>query len=272
MERLEAALSKARELRKAAMTGSAPAPRHSSRRSQAAADWAGLKAITLTADHARKHRLSALSGGKDAVPYDMLRSRAVRMMKEKDWTRVGVTSPDAGCGKSTIAANLALSMARQKDLRIMLLDVDLRRPSLHKSFGVPAQTSFWEVLDGRIPFEDHAVRLGENLILGVNTTPARSPSELLQSERAHQVLDQIERAYQPDIIVFDMSPMLSTDENVGFLGHVDAAILVAAAERTTLPSIDTCEKELAQLTNVLGIVLNKCRYPDKESAGGYGVI
>jgi BioD-like phosphotransacetylase family protein len=64
--------------------------------------------------------------------------------------------------------------------------------------------------------------------------------------------------------------MLASDDNVGFLGNVDCALLIAAAESTTLSNIDLCEKELAQLTNVLGVVLNKCRYPDDSVGYAYG--
>ncbi len=119
-------------------------------------------------------------------------------------------------------------------------------------------------------FEDVAVRMGDNLALGMNATPARHPAELLQSAATRETLDSIERRWQPDIMLFDMSPMLASDDNVGFLGNVDCALLVAAAESTTLSNIDLCEKELAQLTNVLGVVLNKCRYQDDSVGYAYG--
>lgn len=127
-----------------------------------------------------------------------------------------------------------------------------------------------EVLDGSAAFEDAAVRMGENLVLAMNATPAPHPAELLQSVGTREALDAIERRWQPDIMLFDMSPMLATDDNVGFLGNVDCALLIAAAESTTLSNIDLCEKELAQLTNVLGVVLNKCRYPDDSVGYSYG--
>ncbi len=112
--------------------------------------------------------------------------------------------------------------------------------------------------------------MGANLVLAMNAAPARHPAELLQSAATRETLDAIERRWQPDIMLFDMSPMLASDDNVGFLGNVDCALLIAAAESTTLSNIDLCEKELAQLTNVLGVVLNKCRYPDDSVGYAYG--
>lgn len=269
MEKLEAALAKAREARRAArgaMIDSAVAA--SPARHMPPAAWSQLQEITISSELARQFRVVALSGGKVATPYDMLRSRALRLMKDSGWKRLAVTSPNASCGKTTLALNLALSLARQKDLRVLLIDMDLRRPSLHKLIGHQPSGSMHEVLTRQMPFAQAAVRFGDNLAIGTNATPARHPAELLHSQTAREVLAEIEGQLRPDYVIFDMSPMLASDDNVGFLDHVDCALLVAAAESTTLQSIDICEKELAQLTNVLGVVLNKCRYAD--NAAGYG--
>ena len=92
---------------------------------------------------------------------------------------------------------------------------------------------------------------------------------MLHSAKGRDVLADIEARWRPDITIFDMSPMLASDDNVGFMGNVDCALLVAAAESTSLQNIDICEKELAQLTNVLGVILNKCRYADSSAGYGY---
>ena len=270
MEKLEAALAKAREMRKSTLDGPEMVRRRVELRGQPALGWTDLPEITPPKDLLERNRITALLGGKGATPYDMLRSRTLRVLKEKDWSRLAVTSPGASCGKTTVALNLALSLSRQKDLKVMLIDLDLRRPSLFKVLGQNPERSLHEVLDDKLPFEDQAVRIGENLIVAMNRRPSQHPAELLQSARTREILDEVERHWQPDVILFDMSPMLASDDNVGFLGNVDCALLVAAAERTTLSNIDVCEKELAQLTNVLGVVLNKCRYGDETAGYSYG--
>lgn len=272
MEKLEAALAKAREMRRSAL-GSPEVVRDKvvSKGGNSGADWMALPEIKLSPALASRNRITALSGGADATPYDMLRSRVIRMMKDKGWSRLAITSPGSSCGKTTISVNLALSLSRQKDLKVMLVDLDLRRPALHKTVGHEPAMSIHDVLDGTAAFENLAVRVGGNLILAMNAGAARHPAELLQSAAARERLDEIERVWQPDIMIFDMSPMLASDDNLGFLGNVDCAILVAAAETTTLPNIDICEKEIAQLTNVLGVVLNKCRYSDDSVGYDYGM-
>lgn len=271
MEKLEAALAKAREMRRTALDAPEIAPRRAVTRNLPMEGWTStLPEIQLHAERMQRNRISAYHGGKDAVPYDMLRSRTIRILKEKDWSRLAITSPGAACGKTTVALNLAISFARQKDLNVMLIDLDLRRPALHKVLGQNPEKSFHQVLDVQIPFEEQAMRIGDNLIVAMNAAPSRHPAELLQAGRTSEILDEIERKWQPDVMLFDMSPMLASDDNVGFLGNVDCALLIAAAESTTLPNIDVCEKELAQLTNVLGVVLNKCRYADGSMGYEYG--
>ncbi|MCX8507987.1 MAG: CpsD/CapB family tyrosine-protein kinase [Rhodobacteraceae bacterium] len=274
MEKLEAALAKAREARKAAAAPVgdeiASVGRDRPQAEVAATgNWLALPELSLSKDHARQHRLTALIGGKDATPYDMLRSRTIRMMRESGWQRVAITSPNSACGKSTVAMNLAITMARQTDTKVMLIDLDVRRPSLHKLLGHMPARSFHEVLAGLCPAEEVLVRIGPNLAIATNNSAARQPAELLHSARAAEVLADMSRSWMPDVTIFDMSPMLASDDNVGFMGNVDCALLIAAAESTTLANIDACEKELAQLTNVLGVVLNKCRYSDEAAGYGY---
>ncbi|MEZ5776815.1 MAG: CpsD/CapB family tyrosine-protein kinase [Paracoccaceae bacterium] len=271
MEKLEAAMARARELRKEALERPRAPGENAARKTTGQADWLmTLPEITISKALALKNRLSAVTGGKEGAPYDMLRSRTTRMMKDKGWTRLAITSPGATCGKTTVALNLALSLSRQKDFKVMLIDLDLRRPSLHRVLGASSRKSMHEVLEGKAAFTEASYRIGDNLIVGLNVSASKRPAELLQSEATRDALNEIERNWRPDLMLFDMSPILASDDNVGFLPNVDCALLIAAAESTTLANIDICEKELAQLTNVLGVVLNKCRYEDDSVGYNYG--
>ena len=79
----------------------------------------------------------------------------------------------------------------------------------------------------------------------------------------------IEEAYQPDLVIFDLPPILSSDDTLGFISNVDCALLVAMAEKTTAENIDLAESELAAHSNVAGIVLNRCRYVGGQYGYGY---
>lgn len=268
MERLEAALEKARVQRQAAKPAAPVAAPE-----QAApilltseATWKKLLEIKISARVARNNRITTLTNNALSGPYDMLRARAVRIMGENNWKRLAITSPSLACGKTTVAANLAISLARQPDIRVLVFDMDMRRPALSKILGHRGRHSLHDVLTQKADIEDQLVRFGDNLAFGLNYSAVRNPAELLQSKRTKEFLDEVERKYLPDFVIFDMPPMLASDDNVGFLQNVDCGLLVGAAEDTTVSQLDTCEKELAELTNVLGVVLNKCRYMGSDSS------
>lgn len=271
MERLEAALEKAREQRQTVKPAESVAvltnPIKNPIKREPADPWKLLGDIKLSARVARNNRITTLTNNALSGSYDMLRSRTIRIMKENKWSRLAITSPNTACGKTTVTANLAISMARQSDLRILVFDMDMRRPALNKIFAHKDRQSLHEVLNGNVEPREQLLRFGDNLAFAFNYKPAMKPAELLQSNRTTARLAEIQDEFLPDLMIFDMPPMLGNDDNVGFLKNVDCALLVGAAEETSVPQLDVCEKELAELTNVLGVVLNKCRYMD--AGAGY---
>lgn len=231
--------------------------------------WVPLETFTPSDRRMARHRIVSFndSGQKapGAVALDMLRTKVLQQMRAHNWKRLAITSPGADCGKTTVALNLAFSLSRQADRFTIVAEMDMRRPSMAKTFGLTGQAGFSAVIDGSADFADVAMRPRPNLAFGVNYAPARNPSELLQSTKAKHVLAQIDERYQPDITIFDMPPMLSSDDTMAFIGQVDCVLLIAAAEATSVKEIDQCERELATQTNVLGVMLNKCRYMDQEA-------
>lgn len=264
MERLEAALEKARESRRkvqSAQVAEAEEAKPAVAKKSVSQSWLAVKEFHVSGRAAGRNRISTLAQGKEATAYDLLRSRIRRVMDEHGWTSVAITSPNSACGKTTVTTNLAFSLARQPELKVMVFDMDFRRPSLAKVLSQRPAHSFHEVLLGKVKPEEQFIRFGDNLIFATNTTPAKRASELLDSSVTHNALKAIRAEYQPDIVIFDMPPMLATDDNVAFLPHVDCGVLINAADSTTIAQLDASEKEMAELTNVLGVVLNKCRFP-----------
>lgn len=279
MERLQMALEKARAQRN---DSAAPAPKSDPADTTAptpdtppntpdtpdAGAWEALAEFHCKKKKLHRNRITTFEGGKESAPYDMLRTRILQQAKHHGWHRVAIVSPHSNCGKSTIAANLAFSLSRQRDKRSIVLDLDLRRAGLTKILGQSGPYGMGDVLDGQVSFADHAKRYGPNVIFGFNNgTTIRTPSEILQNAQAKEVLDKIDATYAPDLILSDMPPLMASDDNFGFLQNVDAALLVVAAEKTTMAQIDVAERHIADLTNVMGIVLNKCRY--MSGAHGY---
>lgn len=275
MERLKAALDKARTTREGGGAGQArglPSGSASLRRKRTEAvnaAWVALEGIEVDAGHAIKNRLVALSGGTEAAAFDILRTKVLQLTSANGWRRIALTSPLPGSGKTTTTLNLAVSLSRQGELRIVVIDLDLRRPALSRALGLRGKGNVADILEARSRFADHARRLGDNLALAMNFSTAHAASDLLLRRASAAVIDEIEAEYQPDLMLFDMPPLLVNDDASAFLGRVDCGLIVAEADNSTISQVDLCEKEVAEQTSVLGVVLNKCRFPSDGYAYYY---
>ena len=207
-----------------------------------------------------------LPGGEGSAPFDLLRTRMLQQARQNGWRRIGLVSPHSGCGKSTTIANLAFSLARQSDTRTIVLDFDLRRHGLTNLLEQRTDTSLLHMLEGRLDFAEHGLRHGANVAFALNRNSTAHASEVLMANKTLEVLDEIERTYAPDLMLFDLPPLMASDDNFGFLNKIDAALILIVAEKTSMSQIDVAERQVAELTNVMGIVLNQCRYMD----GAYG--
>ena len=264
MERIQEALAKARAQRQqggrqATETRIEQAPVLELHASVDAA-WMALSPVKIDRTLLKRNQIVAADGGRNAAPYDLLRTKIIHQAQLNKWRRVAIVSPEAGTGKTTTLANLAFSFERQRDMRILCIDLDLRRPALAKALGQRTDHSMADVLERRVSFAEHGLRLGERVGFGLNNSPAHNPSELLLSREMRNVIDEIEQDYAPGLMLFDLSPLNASDDNIAFLQNVDCAIIIAAAEHTPIKRLDQAESKVAELTNVMGIVLNKCRY------------
>lgn len=276
MERIQSALAKARtrraaldrtSSRRATETPVGPGP---AARPGAAADeaWSRIPRFEPKARRLNRSRVVTAEAGAAGAEFDRLRTRSLQKMKAHDWHRLAVVSPTAQNGKSTVTLNLAFSLARQRGLRTIVLELDMRRPRLAGMLGLKGKQDFSRVLTGDGAFEEHAVRLRDNLILAPSRPVQSGSAELLQTAGAIEAIEAVVRDYAPEIVLFDLPPVGIGDDTLGFLSNADCALLVAAAGQNTLDEVDTCERDVAERTEMLGVVLNKCRY---ETGGeGYG--
>lgn len=279
MERIQSAIAKARaeRLGQTSQTAQPPAPRAVPAGSVAppptseiAAAWAALKPASLDPAQMLHNRIVAFSGGPNSTAYDVLRTRMLQQARQNGWKRIGITSPSAGCGKTTTVLNLGFSLARQPEIRTVLAEIDMRRPAFVRMLAAQGEASFAEVLQGSVPFADAALCHGGNLAIAPVTRIVHNPAELLHAPSVPAALEAIEADYAPDLMIFDMPPLRASDDAMAIAGQLDAVLLIAAADTTSIRQVDTCERELAAQTNVMGTILNKCRYLEKEDSYGYG--
>ena len=276
MEKLQAALARARQKRdndgRPIQTDYPQAPRgrrEAARAEKTAALWEAIPMFEPQEKRMHQSRIFAGAASQEAQHFDILRTKLLLEMRRNDWTRVAITSATANCGKTTIACNLITGFGRQSEDRGMLFDMDFRRPSVAKVFGASPAASLENVFLGEVEFHDQALRVHPNTAVSMTTRPVADPARVILRSQTAEVLDRVQADYQPDLMLFDMPPVLVSDETRGFLKLVDAVLIVAGAESSTISQIDEVEREVAQYSNVAGIVLNKCRFMDDSYGYSY---
>jgi len=198
--------------------------------------------------------------------FDMLRTRILQALSDKGWTRIAVTSPTHGCGKSFVAANLALSMARLPSCRTVLMDLELRDPQLADLFGQKDAAPLIEFLMGEQPLEGHFRRVSRNLALALNSDPVPHASELLQDPEFDNAMAALRDLLQPDVIIFDTPPALASDDVLALADKVDAVLLVVDGTRTSPEDIRATEQLFEGRIPLLGTVLTA---PQDRAQGRY---
>lgn len=276
MEKLQAAIEIARKKREAERGAPIPAPAPAPAAPQAegipqapvpGADgteglWQALPETRLDPATLVVSRILSQSASQESTPFDVLRTKILYQMRQNGWRRLAITSPLPKCGKTTTAVNLALALGRQPELRSMLFDFDLRAPAVARMLGLPQPPSIAPLLNGERGFADHGQRIGANLALALSGEVQTDPTRLLMSETTRDTLARIQGDYAPDIMIFDLPSILIGDDARAFLQHVDCALILARADQTRYGDFDSCEREVGEYTNVLGMVLNGYRHGD----------
>lgn len=274
MEKLQAALARAREKRdndgrpvKAEFSKASRSARQRFAREEAtAALWDNIRMFEPQDKRMHQSRIYSSEASVEAQHFDILRTKLLLEMRRNDWTRIAITSATPGCGKTTTACNLIAGFGRQPEDRGMLFDMDFRRPAVAKCLGAAPSDSLEDVFLGAVEFRDQALRMHPNTSISMTTRTVADPARVILRSQTAEILDRVQADYQPDLMLFDMPPVLVSDETRGFLKLVDAVLIVAGAESSTIAQIDEVEREVAQYSNVAGIVLNKCRFMED----GYG--
>ncbi len=237
--------------------------------------WNALQELSVDERHLDRNRIISASREDPAYSaFDVLRTRLLQALSENGWRRVAITSPGKNCGKTFTAANLAISLSRQENCRTMLLDFDMRRPSMHHVLGTGSPGAIGDMLRGSTTPQDHLRRMGvnsihagRNIAFGLNGSVETYASELLQDPRAGETLDAIEKSFAPDVMLFDLPPALFYDDVMAFRPLFDGVLLVVGGGLTTEREIKEVERRLGENTPLLGMVLNRAEGTDLKRYG-----
>ncbi len=275
MEKIQRALEKARRQREGGLSRNAAAARVVSPGRGAAQEGSPgpevTRAVPVKPEVLKAHRVMAgLDGAATTDAFRMLRTQVMQRLSALNATTLAITSAGAGEGKTLLAANLAIMLSRFAHFRVLLVDLDLRRPALHATFGLPRTKGVTDILLHDVPVAECLINPGiERLVLLPCGAGSARSSETLSSQRAAELAAELKNRYPDRIVIYDLPPLLLTDDVLVFLKHVETCLLVVEQGATHRDAVERC-LELLRDFNLIGTVLNKVRSVRDGYGYGYG--
>ena len=198
-----------------------------------------------------------------------IRTNMLFISAQKEFSLFSVTSPGPQDGKTTVAINLAVTMA-QAGGRILLIDTDMRKPRIHKSFGLMSEKGITSIMAGDLQLKDTICKTEvPNLdVLPCGPTPP-NPAELLHTARFREILAECRSKY--DRVVLD-SPPIAPVTDPAIIGSItDGVVLVIRAGHTTREAAQFARRQMGDAgARILGVVINQTDRKGRSYGYGYG--
>ncbi len=205
----------------------------------------------------RQRVVASLLDNENSQTFRTLRTQVIQKMREKNLRSIAVTSPSEGEGKSLVAANLAVAIAMEVNQTVLLVDLDLKEPSLHQYFGIEQSQGFLDYIRGDVDLEEIMVNPGiERLVVVPGFEGVENSSEIISSPKMVSFFNETKTRYRSRTVIFDMPPILPTDDVLSSIGHIDAAMLVLEDGKNNEKDLVRAMRQL-QNTTLLGTVVNK---------------
>lgn len=201
----------------------------------------------------------------------LLKAFGIGDQPTKNSNLILVTSAQPREGKTFCAINLAMSIASERDLTVMLVDADVARPSTLKVLGLPEGKGLVDyILDKDVELSDCLIRTDiENLSILPAGRAHPLSTELLASERMGEIVEEIAQRYSDRVIIFDSSPVLANSAPSVLAMHVGQVLFVTEADRTRETQMQESLSLLSGCKNI-SLLLNKSPFTGgKEKFGSY---
>ena len=227
-----------------------------------------IKKVELQEDILRKNRVLIGSEMESAtMAYNMLRTQVYKQLAKNGWTNLAVTSSNKGEGKSLTAINLALSLSRSVQQKVVLIDLDLRRPSLSKKLNISPKFGMSDFYVNNVPLSSIMFSPAHSeLIVLPGREAMDNASELLSSQKTQALFAELKRIFPSRILVLDLPPVLLVDDVMVMAEYLDCTLLVVSEGKSKKEELKQTV-ELLQGNSIIGTVLNNSR--SQVSGGGY---
>jgi len=201
-----------------------------------------------------------------ADAYRMLRTQLLQRVRQRGARVIGIASPADGDGKTLTAVNLALALAAEPNQTVLLVDMDLRRPSIAPLLGIPEARGVDAVLCGESSVDEALWRPeGRDRLVVLPSAPLDgSTSETLAGERTRSLLLELRNRYADRLILLDLPPVLLTDDVLTLAPQLDGVLLVISELRTRREDLARAQQLLAGVPQ-FGTVLNRARESERRA-------
>ncbi len=188
--------------------------------------------------------------------YRKLRARILAITKQDFQNTIMVSSADVGEGKSITSINFAVALAQEMDHTVLLVDADLRKPSIHDYLGIKAVRGLSDYLSGKVELSDVLINTGiGKLMLLPAGSACSNPAELLSSNRMKELVQEMKHRYADRYIIIDTPPVLVSADAISVSNHVDGILFVVQAAKTSEKTVKKAINLLKSST-IMGIVYN----------------
>jgi capsular exopolysaccharide synthesis family protein len=225
------------------------------------------KVVDITAEQLESKRVIAgMYHHPQSAAFRMLRTQVLKKMRQAGAQTLAVTSPTSGEGKSLISSNLAVAIAMELNQTVLLVDLDLRNPSLSDKFCLTVEFGLKDYLEQEIPLENVLINPGiKRMVILPGKGRAEDSAELLSSPKMATLVSDLKKQYQSRMIIFDVPPILQTDDVMLANSYFDSTLLVLEDGKNKEVEI-TKSIQLLEGHNLIGTVLNKSEKPPRHQS------
>ena len=229
-------------------------------------EYEQTRVVSLNHDLLAKNRIVAFNKNNHlSLGFDILRTQVIKKMLKNGWRTLAITSPIPACGKTMVSINLAMSIAHHTDRTAMLVDFDLRRPTISKCMGLSTGPTLNDVLAGDASVAESLVNPGlDRFVILPTAMPVKNPSEVLSSRKVTNLITEFRDRYAERIVIFDLPPLLGTDDAMIMMSQVDCVLVVVGNGMVSKTDL-TESMRYVDSTKLLGTVLNKAKITSSQS-------
>ena len=231
-------------------------------------EYEKTRVVSLNQDLLAKNRIVAFNKNNHlSLGFDILRTQVIEKMLKNGWRTLAITSPVPACGKTMVSINLGMSIAHHTDRTAMLVDFDLRRPTVSKYLGLSSGPTLNDVLSGDATVSESLVNPElDRFVILPTAMPVKHSSEVLSSRKVSNLITEFRERYAERIVIFDLPPLLGTDDAMIMLKQVDCVLVVVGNGMVSKTDLEESMRYIEQ-EKLLGTVLNKAKI--SQSQRGY---